>query len=221
MKLISIKEKAINYRKEGYSYNMICEMLGINKSTVANWTSEIPYTPNKEVVERIGAAKLKSALFRHTQRMYEVKEMKEIARKELGEISKRDLWFLGIGLYLGEGTKAHEHVRIANSDPKIINIAIRWFKEVCGLRNENFNPVIHIYPDNDLEKTFNYWSKITRIPKKQFGKTQIDKRINKLTRKNKILPYGTLHICVRTNGNKELGKRLHRRIMGWIDCATI
>jgi len=116
MKVLSNKEKAIKYRMKGYSYNMICEILGIGKSTIANWTSNIPYTPNREVIQRISSAKLKSATFKHNQKMAEANEMKELAREELGKITNRDLWLLGIGLYLGEGTKSHEFVRVVNSD---------------------------------------------------------------------------------------------------------
>ncbi|MBU2539754.1 hypothetical protein KJ786_01155 [Patescibacteria group bacterium] len=220
MKTLSLKEKAINYRKGGYSYNMICEKLNLKKSTIANWTADIPYTPNEKVIRRIGLAKLKSSLFKHNQKMAEIKEMKDLAKKELKKITKRDLWFLGIGLYLGEGNKAYEHIRIANSDPQIIKIAIKWFKEICHLKNENFSPAIHIYPDNNIKKTINYWSKITDVPKKQFGKTQIDIRTNKSSAKKQNLPYGTLHLCIKSCGKKEFGKRLHRRIAGWIESAA-
>lgn len=219
MKLLSIKEKAIEYRKQGYSYNMICEKLGLGKSTVANWTNAIPYTPNQKVIKRIGLAKLKSALFKQNQKIEEVKEMKVLAVKELGKITKRDLWLLGIGLYLGEGTKSFEFVRIVNSDPQIIKIAIKWFREICGLKDENFNPYIHAYPDNNIKKTISYWSKVTGIGKRQFGKTQIDLRNHKMAVKRKSLPYGTLHLHIKSCGNKEFGKRLHRRIIGWIESS--
>lgn len=199
---------------------MICEKLNLGKSTVANWTGSLPYTPNKEVIKRIGLAKLKSSLFKQNQKRTEVNEMRDLAAKELGSLTKRDLWLFGIGLYLGEGTKSFEFVRVVNSDPQVIKIAIKWLKDICGLKNENFNPFLHAYPDNDIDKTINYWSKITGINKKQFGKTQIDRRSDKVTVKRNSLPYGTLHLHIRSNGNKEFGRRLHRRIMGWIEAST-
>ncbi len=215
----SFKERAINYRKKGYSYNMITEKTGVNKSTLSNWLSAIPFSPNQELIKRIGLAKLKSASFKHNQKIMEIKEMGELARIELGKITKRDLWLLGIGLYLGEGTKSYEFVRIVNSDPQVIKIAMKWFKEICGLKNENFSPIVHIYPDNDIGETIKYWSKITGIKKEQFGKTQIDIRNNKVAIKRKSLPYGTVHLHIRSCGKKEFGKRLHRRIMGWIEAS--
>lgn len=106
-----------------------------------------------------------------------------------------------------------------NSDPEVIKTAIKWFKEVCDLNTENFTLTIHTYPDNNLKETINYWSKITGIPKKQFGKTQIDRRTNKSKKKRGKLPYGTAKLSVKSNGKKEFGVFLHRRIMGWIEAS--
>src|SRR3989344_3364206 len=215
----SLKANAIKLRNIGYSYSMIHDKLGVSKSTLSNWLSFIPFKPNQEVMEKIGKAKLKSGLFKKNQKMKEVKEMRDLAKKELGKIAKRDLWLLGIGLYLGEGNKSYEQIRISNSDPHIIKTAIKWFKEICELKDENFSPVAHIYPDNNIKKTINYWSKITGINKKQFGKTQIDIRRDKIVFKKNSLPYGTLHLRIRSHGKKEFGRRLHRRITGWIESA--
>jgi len=217
--MISLKEKAINYRKKGYSYNMISQKIGVNKSTLSNWLNKTPFSPNKEVVKRIGSAKLKSASFKHNKKLAEISEMKGLAEKDLGKITKRDLWFLGIGLYLGEGNKSYENVSFSNSDPETIKIIVKWFKEICLFKNKNFNPFVHAYPDNNIEETISYWSKITGIPKNQFGKTYIDKRTNKSGVKRKTLPYGTLDLRFRSFGEKEFGRRLHRRIVGWIELA--
>lgn len=220
MKPLSLKEKAINYRKRGYSYSMISKKLSLPKGTLSNWLREIPYKPNKEVEKRIKIGQMKSARFKHNQKIADIERMKKLAKKELGKLTKRDLWLLGIGLYLGEGAKLYESVRIINSDPKIIKTAMRWFQQICNLKNENFSPAVHIYPDNNIKKTIKYWSEITGIPTKQFQKTQIDRRTNKSGKKKGKLPYGTLHLQIKSCGKKEFGKNLHRRIMGWLETAV-
>ena len=221
MKPLSLCEKAINYRKRGYSYNMISQELGLAKSTLSDWLKEIPYTPSKKVMDRIGAARAKSAQTRHNQKVANIFMAKKLAEKELGKLTKRDLWLLGIGLYWGEGDKfSNEGIKIMNSDPEIIKAAIKWFRKICGLSAKNFRLAIHTYPDNNISETINYWSKITGIPKKQFGKTQIDRRTNKSKKKKGKLPYGTAKLVVKSNGKKEFGVFLHRRIMGWIETVS-
>lgn len=217
MKPQNIKRKAIKYREQGYSYGMISKKLKLCKGTLSYWLREVPYKPNKEVLQRIQFASFKSAQIAHNRKVQDIKITKKKAKKEIGEITKRDLWLLGIGLYLGEGMKSQESVRIINSDPEIIKVAIRWFKEICGIPVQNFNLAIHTYPDNNVKETINYWYKITGIPKNQFGKTQIDRRINKSGKKKGKLPYGTAHLTIRAWGEKKFGVNLHRRIMGWIE----
>lgn len=219
MKPPSIKERAIFYRGRGYSYNMISERLGLSKGTLSDWLGEIPYKPNKEVLKRIQLAPAKSAEMAHNRKIASIVRIRQVAKEELGNITKRDLWMLGIGLYLGEGAKAYEHTRIINSDPKIIKTAIRWFRESCDIKNKNFTLTIHTYPDNNIEKTLDYWSKVTGITRSQFRKTQIDRRTNKSRLRRGKLPYGTAQLTVIANGEKECGVDLHRRIMGWIEAT--
>lgn len=219
MKHLSIREKAINYRKKGYSYSMISGRLGLAKSTLSDWLKEIPYTPNQEVLKRIQFGPAKSGQIAHNRKIRNITIIKRTAKKELGRLTRRDLWLLGIGIYLGEGMKLQESIRIINSDPEIIKTAIKWFKEICGLKNKNITATIHTYPDNDVKNTTNYWSEITGICKEQFGKVQIDRRKNKSGKKKRKLPHGTLHLQIRCCGKKEFGKSLHRRIMGWIESS--
>ena len=211
-----LKYQAIELRNEGYSYKLISEKLKVGKGTLSAWLKDIPFKPNKKVLARIKNGPLKSGLLKHQKRVKEIKEITKKAKKELGEISERDLWMLGLGLYLGEGSKLYEMVRVINSDPHIVRMAIKWFKSVCKLKNENITIAIHLYPDNNVKKSLKYWSEKTGLPLRQFRKTQIDKRLNKSENKKRKLPFGTAHITINSNGNPDFGVKLHRRIMGWI-----
>ena len=216
----SLKERATQLRKSGHSYNMIKEKLGIPKSTLSNWLSKIPFVPNRELIKRIGVGKLKSALQKQNLKFASFKKANDDAEKDIGLLSKRDLFILGIGLYLGEGEKTYENVRIVNSDPNIVRLAMRWFYDVCGAKPENIKAFIHLYPDNDIEETLSFWSNIIKIPKSQFGKTTIDRRENKKILKIKKLPHGTLHVRVKSKNMKHLGVNLHRKIISWIEKCT-
>lgn len=197
---------------------MISKELNVAKSTLSNWLTNILFIPNKEVLRRVGEAKLKSALHKQKIKFENIARMKREAAKEVGKLSSRDLFMIGIGLYLGEGSKSHEEVRIVNADPIIIKLGIRWLKEFGGVRREHLRAAVHGYPDHDINKLVNFWSKELHIPIKQFIKTQIDTRLNKSTLKRRKLPYGTVHVYVRGGGTLLWGvKNLHRKIMGWIE----
>ena len=210
------KDEAVKLRDRGYSYNMINRNLNIAKSTLSNWFKNRPFKPNKDVLERIQYGPIKSAQKSHNKKVLEIKELNRLGAKEIGKLNKRDLWILGVGLYIGEGTKTYENVRIINSDPNVIRLGLRWFREICNLRNTNITVTLHLYPDNNIKKSIKFWKKVTNLPLKNFRKIQIDARKNKSFLKSKKLPFGTAHINIICKGNPNYGVRLHRKIMGWI-----
>lgn len=210
------KLHAQNLRDAGYSYNMIQEKLGISKSTLSNWFRDRPFTPNRQVLNRIQYGPIKSAEKSHNKKVTEIEELLKIGVSEVGKLTKRDLWLLGLGIYIGEGTKSFDNVRLANADPMVIKVAIRWFKEVIGLSNKNISIRLHLYPDTKEQVCVKYWQNITKLPKQSFYKSHIDNREGKSKVKRNKLPFGTAHIIIRANGNKDYGVRLSRLIKGWI-----
>ncbi|MBI2056485.1 MAG: hypothetical protein HYT37_03850 [Candidatus Sungbacteria bacterium] len=210
------KMEAEKLRDAGYSYNMIYKHIGIAKSTLSNWFRDRPFKPNIEVLKRIQYGPVKSAEKSHNRKVREIQKLKQVGTREVGKFSERDLWLLGLGLYIGEGTKAFEKIRIINSDPSVIKLAVKWFKKICGLANENITVTLHLYLDNNLEECINFWSEATQPPRGNFRKTQIDLRQNKSKIKRNKLPYGTAHIAVISGGIKEKGVQLYRRMNGWM-----
>lgn len=204
-------------RERGDSYKMISEKLGLSKSTLSNWLSRVPFKPNAEVIRRVHEATLKSGLHKRKLKFDSIEKAGKQAKTDIGRLSNRDLFMLGIGLYLGEGEKSHENIRIANSDPKIIKLGVKWLYNHCGIKRDNLKAFIHLYPDSNIDAALSFWSRITNIPISQFGKVVIDTRENKSKLRKRKLPYGTLHLKTKSNGNPNLGVYLHRRIMAWID----
>lgn len=214
---MNIKQRAINLRLKGWSYNIIIQRLGVPKSTLCHWLKEVPYKPNAKVIKRIKEGPAKSAEKRSKKRLESISLIKKRSAHELGKLSKRDLWMIGIGLYIGEGTKAYESTQIINSNPHIIKLSMKWFRNICEVPIKNFSISLHIYPDVSENQAKKYWSKITGVPISQFAKTQVDRRINKTNHRKRRLPYGTAEITIRACGESKHGVQLHRRIMGWID----
>ncbi len=214
------KQTAIALREKGMSYSLISNQLCISKSTLSNWLKDLPYTPNEEVIDRIKHGQGTYGLRKRQIRLDEISELKAKGITEIGEMSKRDLWMIGLGLWIGEGSKTQEQIRLVNSDPKVISLFIKWLREIFELKDENITVAMHLYPDSDELESMKYWMNITKLPKEQFRKTQIDRRLDKKTQKFGKTPNGTLHISVASNHNPEKGVRLHRKMMGWISGVT-
>ncbi len=213
----SFRSRAIDLRKKGWSYNVIASKLGVAKSTLSGWLKEVPYKANETTRRRVRLGSVKSSETRNKNKINSIKSAKQWGKEDVGKLSQRDLMMLGLGLYIGEGSKLYEQVRVINSDPDIIKLAMKWFREVCGAGEDNFSIAVHLYPDTSISEAKKFWSDVTDIKLKQFGKTQIDRRLNKSLKKKRKLPYGTAHITIKSLGNKKLGVELHRKIIGWIE----
>lgn len=217
MTKIYVKSEALKLREAGHSYNYISQIVRVSKSTLSLWLADIPYIPNQETIERIGKARAASGQVKSKIKRESIAAARKEAEKELGNISRRDLFMLGLGLYIGEGAKSTQTICIANSNPAVIVLMVRWLTKIFGLSQKNLRLCIHIYPDCDQEKSLQYWSKMTNIPISQFRKTSIDRRTDKKVNKEGKLPYGTAHLIVNSLGNKRFGVFLSRKIGAFSD----
>lgn len=216
MHAASLREKALLLRQSGHSYSHISSETGLSKSTLSGWLAEVPYMPNDITLEAIGKARAASGKRKSDLKQESITAARQEAAKELGQVSSRDLFMFGLGLYLGEGSKTNDITRIVNSDPRVLRLAIEWFM-LLGVPKRNFAIRIHLYPDSNLQESLQFWSKMTTIPIRQFQKPQIDRRSGKKIHKLGKLPNGTAHLTVRGMGEKRLGSFLARKIKGFIE----
>ena len=94
---------------------------------------------------------------------------------------------------------------------------MEWFRKCFNVNDLHFKVRIHIYPDSNPVEAIDFWSRELSLNKACFYKPYIDRRLNKKIKKNKVLPHGTAHLTVNSNGNKDLGILLHRKIIASID----
>ena len=112
---------------------------------------------------------------------------------------------------MAEGSKREKwSVKFTNSDPVIIKLIMRFFREICKVSEDKFRPLVFIHDNCDEVKSLKYWSKIAKVPEEQFWKSQIIRSRSSLGRRPiNRLPYGTLRIAIPDT-------KLNRRIYGWM-----
>ena len=131
----------------------------------------------------------------------------QIARLEASLLLKDRFWIAGLMLYWAEGHKSKK-VGVSNSDPNIIEFMMEWLRRYCNADNSRFKPFLNLHSGQNENEIKEFWSRIIKLPKEQFGKSYIKKE-GTGHRKN-ILYQGTLRIDV-CNSN------LLYKILGWID----
>ncbi len=181
------REKARILRSEGRSYSEIGKMLGASKSTLNGWLKDMPLSAEQmREVRDLNPRRIEN--FRKTMRTKREKTMAvayEKARKEIGRLSRRDLFIAGIYLYWAEGTKsARGRSEIANTDPAVIKAFLQWLV-VAGVPKDKIRIRLQLYKDMSIASETRFWSKILNVPVRYFRKPAIkESRLTGLTRKH-------------------------------------
>ncbi len=186
-----------------------------SRSTLHKYTSDILFVQN-------GDSKNSATIEQYNKRtrLREAKLFKQEKAAEdlLPDITNQELFYLGLGIYIGEGTKTHHQTRITNSDPTVLLICKTWLIKCLNVPEDNIRIALHIYPDVSERASIDYWSNTLNISQSQFYKCTTDLRNKSKTgRNNRVLQYGTAQMYVTANGNKNFGSRLHDVIMSYID----
>lgn len=194
------KQKAIILRQEGKSLKEISRVVGVSKASVSVWVRDIILSKRQlsslkakgfssEAIEKRRHKRLKNEQGKRDA-------ITALAQKNIKNISQRDLRLIGLCLYWGEGGKTHKGAaRISNSDPAVIKVMMRFFREICMVEEKKFRAHIHIHSHLDIEKSEKYWSRISGVPRAQFFKTYAKPSIASKNKKDS-LPYGTFDIYV-------------------------
>lgn len=202
------KIKAIRMRKRGCTYRQILNEVGVSKSTISGWLRDIELTSRQKekLLQGREISRYAGAKAQQRKRIERTEEIMSNARKELPSLSKNEIFLPGLMLYWAEGAKSNETIKFSNSDPLMIKLMMRWFRDICDVPEEKFRIALHIHELLSRKNAEEYWSKITGVPLNQFQKTFV--KPTSLGQRKNILYNGTCIICV-------FDKSLFRRMHGW------
>lgn len=197
--------KARELRRKGISIKAIAKKLAVSKGSVSLWCRDIELTArqiarlDREQLRGGYRGRLKGVKILKARHLAKVAILERKGFQEVGKMSLRDLFIAGVALYLGEGSKkGHSSVRFSNSDPDIIRLMMRWFRDICLIPEESFRIYISINAihKSRLEEVKSYWSRETEIPINQFGKPIILNVKNKKVYENIHQYFGTLSVRI-------------------------
>lgn len=181
MSKILLREKAIAFRLQGYTYGQIKKELIVSKSTLSVWLQKLPLTEKQiEILSqnKQRAKELSIERFRNTCQSKKLTRLKEIYQKQSKEflpLSEKELFLAGVFLYWGEGEKRHGPISISNTDPKVVKFALYWMLHSLRISKEKIRVNLHLYRDMSIVESIKFWSDILDIPKSQFRKPYIKK----------------------------------------------
>ena len=107
-------------------------------------------------------------------------------------VTLKKLYTTGLALYWGEGSKTGNTVAIANSDPLLILTFLDFLRKICHVDERRLHILIHYHNDQDEKNLIDFWSKLTKINKKQFYLSTVHSKNKKNSTKG--LKFGTISL---------------------------
>lgn len=215
-----LKNKAIALRKEGNTYSEIMKVIPVAKSTLSEWLRSVGMVKEVKQVftEKRRLASLKGGQAKRNQRIEKSNKIFNTAEKEIGKLSKRELWLLGIALYWAEGSKEKEGrpgsgISFSNSDYQMVNLFLKWLLEIMNIPKAEIHCEIYIHDSyrNEVGRFQRYWSQKTGLPLNYFD-TVYYKRIKINTKRKNIGDLYNGQIRVRVCKSSTL----NRQVTGWV-----
>ena len=147
------------YTKKNLSMMQISKQLGCSHHKVAYWMGEY----------KIKRRSISDALYIKCNPGGDPFKIKD------PETNKELILFgLGVGLYWGEGNKAHKNaVRIGNSDPELLKLYILFLTKLCGVKREALKFDLQIFSNINAISALRYWTKELNVKADQFFKPRV------------------------------------------------
>ncbi len=215
------KEKigARKLRKQGKSIKEIAKHLKVSVGIVSLWCRDIQLSSKQ--IEVLQKRMKDSSYGRRSEYLKRIKAnldkkvslLKSEGIKQVGILSKRDIFLTGIALYWGEGFKKDHQVGLATSDKNIARFFIHWLKICFNISTKELilRVTANISYKNKIYELEKFWSKALNISITNFSKPFFQHSIWKKEYENKDEYHGVLRIKVRRSVD------LLRKIYGYIE----
>lgn len=207
---------ALAMRLEGRSYREITAALGVPKSTLSGWLSDVPLSDEHRtrLAQRSEEGIRSRAVAIRAGRIRRTEVLQAAAAAEIGQLTDRELFLLGVAAYWCEGAKekpwGRSHVvSFINSDPSLIRLFVAW-TALVGIDSQDLIYRLSIHERADVAAATAHWRAIVGGEDGQWRRATLKRHRPSTVRQNTGDAYvGCLVVSVRRS------TELNRRIAGW------
>lgn len=210
------RSRAVELRLQGWSYREIAAVVAVSKSTLSLWLRDVPLTAAHRASlddRRARGARSRGDAIR-AGRVRRVEVLQAAAATEIGSLSDRELFLVGVTAYWCEGTKAKPwrpsvQLQFVNSDPTLVRLFLRWLR-LLGIDADQCAFTVSIHERADIGAAVAWWAAEVGVPASSFRRPNVKRHNPRTVRSNVGEGYvGCLTITVRRS------TKLNRRVAGW------
>lgn len=143
--LVREKEKALELRRMGWTYNEILKEVPVAKSSLSLWLKDLPLTEiekqalNARRGSNISQGRVKAATSNKTNRLKRLDVAAQEAEREFEKRRWDPLFLVGVALYWAHGTRSNTQVQFVSSDPEITKVFMLWLEKFLNLKSEELS----------------------------------------------------------------------------------
>ena len=213
-----LKFKAKELRNEGKSIKWIARELGAAQSSVSLWCRDIKLSQEQlQVLQRnfhdpYYGKRLDNALRQQKERLDTIKRLLGEGKRQVGKLTKRELFLVGAALYWAEGFKKDSQAGLGSSDPAMMQFYVKWLRDCFGYTTDDllFRVTINAEHEYRIDEVVAYWAKLFGVPTTVFQKPFFQHVKWKKQYEHPEEYFGVLRVRVRRSAN------LLRKIYGFI-----
>ncbi|MER7949041.1 hypothetical protein ABTY59_16795 [Streptomyces sp. NPDC096079] len=219
-----LRDRARELRLQGWTYDRIQAELGCSKSSISLWVRDLPKPERRRTREEASEIARRGWESTLRRREEERSTVKRTAAEEVGALSERELFLIGVSLYWAEGTKDKPHARrervvFVNSDSGMVRVFTAWL-DLLGVERERRRYCVMIHETADAGDAERYWGDLVDVDPSSFGKTVVKRHSPLTNRKNVGTDY---HGClsIRILGSADLYRRIEGAWCGIVGAVPI
>src|SRR3989338_4501217 len=213
------KLQARALRKQGKSIGEIASLLNASKGAISYWCRDISLSKDQihplliTNLQGLKKGQLIVAEMRRNERYDRVGKFQMEAFEDIGKLTERDLFMLGIALYWAEGSKTRGQTILCNTDPNILRAFLHFVQYV----HSRYSPEIqcriqlNISHKERYQQILAYWMSELSLKENQFAKPTFIQVKHKKIYPHPEKYYGVVRIVVRKSTN------LNYKINGYIN----
>ncbi|MFD5765633.1 hypothetical protein ACFWIN_07390 [Streptomyces sp. NPDC127049] len=219
-----LRDRARELRLQGMTYDQIQVELGCSKSSISLWVRDLPKPERRRTREEASEIARRGWEPTMIRREEARQAVKRTAAEEVGALSDRELFLLGVGLYWAEGTKDKPHARrervaFVNSDPGMVRVFTAWL-DLLDVPAERRTFSLMIHETADASAAERYWAELVGADLAAFGKTTLKRHRPKTVRKNVGAEYRGC-LVIRILGSADLYRRIEGAWCGIVGAVPV
>jgi hypothetical protein len=216
-----LRAQARELREQGLAYNQIAAELGVAKSSISHWVSDMPWPERLSYEECLKRSAEGSRRYWEAERPVREAQREAVraaADAQIGPLTDREILIAGAIAYWCEGAKSkpnrrYERVAFINNDPSLIRFFLR-FLDAAGIGLDRLRLRVYIHETADVVAAEQFWLTVTGTDPSQFQRAVLKTHNPKTVRKNVGNDY---HGCLRIDVLQSAD--LYRKIEGWARAA--